>query len=117
MAARRWGVDSLGAAVAMGVTLSVGGGGGGGRRGGEVHALRDRYDIVAVLVLVAALLIGGLAFDSWGWGFAVGAAGGNIIAYILRRLAGIPDRSVIGDVKRDWGRWLARRNARRRGIG
>jgi hypothetical protein len=69
--------------------------------------LADRYDIVAIAIVIAATLIGGLAAGNWWIGFIVGAAVGNGTSWALRRHAGIPDRSPIGAAVRAWNRHRA----------
>jgi hypothetical protein len=66
--------------------------------------LADRYDIVAIAIVIAATLIGGLAAGDWWFGFLVGAAVGNGTSWALRRHAGIPDRSPLGALVRAWQR-------------
>ncbi len=65
----------------------------------------DRFDAVMFLVAVLVMLIGVLA-TSWTWWFvflAVGLGAGGILAFTLRRRAGVPDRSLLARIaaKRD----------------
>jgi hypothetical protein len=58
--------------------------------------LMDHYDWAAVVAVVILTLIGALATGSWPISFMLGAAIGNGCAYLLRRRAGVPDRSLAG---------------------
>jgi hypothetical protein len=75
----------------------------------------NRHNAATLVVWVIALLVGGLLFQAWGWGFAVGAAAGNTTGYVMRRRAGLPDRSLIGEAGREWRRWRARHSGAGRG--
>ena len=58
----------------------------------------DRYDAVMFLVAVLVMLAGALA-TGWTWWFAflaVGLGAGALLAFALRRRAGVPDRSLLG---------------------
>jgi hypothetical protein len=58
--------------------------------------LFDGYDWAAIVAVVALTLIGALATGAWTISFVLGAVIGNVFAYILRRRAGVPDRSLLG---------------------
>lgn len=64
----------------------------------------DRYDLVAVSIVVTATLVGGLVANAWGFGFLVGACLGNGAVWGLRRRAGLHDRSPLGAAIRTWQR-------------
>jgi hypothetical protein len=58
----------------------------------------DRCDAVIFLVALLAMALGVLA-TGWTWWFAFLAVGlgiGGLLAFVLRRRAGIPDRSLLG---------------------
>lgn len=58
----------------------------------------DRYDAVMFLVAVLVMALGVLA-TAWTWWFAFLAVGlgiGGLLAFALRRKAGVVDRSVLG---------------------
>jgi hypothetical protein len=62
----------------------------------------DHYDLVMGAIVVIATLLGGLVAGGWGFGFVFGCALGNMSAWILRRRAGIPDRSLVGSARKAW---------------
>lgn len=66
--------------------------------------LVDRYDVVALAIVFTATLIGGLVVDAWSFGFIIGVALGNTTSWLLRRRAGIHDRSPLGAAIRTWQR-------------
>jgi hypothetical protein len=66
--------------------------------------LADRYDGVAIGVLIAVILVGAVMTGRWLAFPAIRAAVGNLSAYILRRRAGIPDRSLYGRIRGRRGR-------------
>ena len=66
-----------------------------------------RYDWVGVAIFLVIWLGGWAATGSWHAFLILGTAVGNLAAWVLRRRAGIPDRSLIG-------LWRSARAARRR---
>ena len=59
----------------------------------------DRYDWVAIPVFVVLFVVGWIATGQWLAFLAIGAAAGNLSAYLLRRRAGVPDRSPYGRLR------------------
>jgi hypothetical protein len=57
--------------------------------------LFDHYDWAAVVGVVAMTLLGVLVTGAWVLSFAFGALVGNLSAYMLRRRASVPDRSLL----------------------
>jgi hypothetical protein len=62
------------------------------------HSWVDRYDIVAVVSLIAVVVVGVMATGQWLFFVVLGAAVGNIAGYVCRRRAGLPCRSAYGRV-------------------
>jgi hypothetical protein len=58
----------------------------------------DRYDLATVVAVVAITLPGVLATGSWPIPLLIGVVVGNNAAYMLRRRAGVPDRSLLGRI-------------------
>ena len=58
-----------------------------------------RADALMLLVLGVFGLVGGLLTGDWLSFIAIGAGCGSILGYVVRRRAGLPDRSLYGRLR------------------